>query len=44
MIDDDRTLTLIDRDGVLVQTRQFFDLEVGTRLALSPAHPRGDAD
>jgi alanine-synthesizing transaminase len=35
MSDEDWALTLIDRDGVLVQPGYFFDLEVGTTLVLS---------
>lgn len=35
MTDDDWAVTLIDRDGVLVQPGYFFDLEVGTTLVLS---------
>jgi aspartate/methionine/tyrosine aminotransferase len=35
MTDEDWALTLIDRDGVLVQPGYFFDLEVGTTLVLS---------
>jgi alanine-synthesizing transaminase len=35
MTDEEWALTLIDRDGVLVQPGYFFDLEVGTTLVLS---------
>jgi len=35
MTDEEWALTLIDRDGVLVQPGYFFDLEVGTSLVLS---------
>jgi alanine-synthesizing transaminase len=35
MTDEQWALTLIDRDGVLVQPGYFFDLDVGTTLVLS---------
>jgi alanine-synthesizing transaminase len=35
MSDEDWAVTLLDRDGVLVQPGYFFDLEVGTTLVLS---------
>jgi hypothetical protein len=35
MTDEDWALTLLDRDGVLVQPGYFFDLDVGTTLVLS---------
>jgi aspartate/methionine/tyrosine aminotransferase len=35
MSDEDWAVTLLDRDGVLVQPGYFFDLEVGTALVLS---------
>jgi alanine-synthesizing transaminase len=40
MSDEDWAVTLLDRDGVLVQPGYFFDLEVGTTLVISLlAHP-----
>jgi len=35
MSDEDWAVTLLDRDGVLVQPGYFFDLELGTTLVLS---------
>jgi alanine-synthesizing transaminase len=35
MSDEEWALTLLDRDGVLVQPGYFFDLELGTTLVLS---------
>jgi alanine-synthesizing transaminase len=35
MSDEEWAVTLLDRDGVLVQPGYFFDLDVGTTLVLS---------